>query len=167
MKKFKTAKADLEGFISKQHVSDVLSKDQIADLFQTYTETLYQLSDTENFQKASGAILRDVASLSKKSKKVRSLTERVRYLLIETIASQSKDFDVLESRTQNFLSDYDKTSYKNRVKYLLGKALVENNKDNEGEKVLNEILNDNQAPTYIKELVRSELSSMKIKRITI
>ena len=53
------------------------------------------------------------------------------------------------------------------MNYLLGRAYVNNEKLDEGKKVLNSLLKDDKVEDHIKEMAKSELALIKIKEKTI
>ena len=89
------------------------------------------------------------------------------YLLVENLDKKNKRDDNYQTRLQDFIKDFPESVYLGRVKFLLGKYYLSKKNDVEGERVLTEVIGDIRIPNYIKELAKSELSTLKIERQSI
>ncbi|MDA9792941.1 hypothetical protein N9B72_00005, partial [Bacteriovoracaceae bacterium] len=99
----------------------------------------------------------------KSDKVFRSVYERVAYLYIEFMASTSgTNFAELLGVTGRFLSEFDESAYKWRVSYLRGISLVNGIDYKQGKKHLNSLLQNKDVPEDIRDLARSELSSLEL-----
>ncbi len=94
---------------------------------------------------------------------------RLSYLIIETIFSEDtkESYLILENKIKKFKNKFKDSSYKNRLDYLLGLSLINNKKEKEGEEVLKNILTYKGLPNHLRELVKSELTLLKINNRTI
>lgn len=152
-------------FLSSEEV-DQLTAAQTTQMLSSYAESLYQLDDTKKFQKNAAAILQDLNRF--KSEEVAEVKERLHYLLIESFAAESNtNYSRIEKLAQEFTNNFQKSSYQDRVKYLLGISMIKTNKENEGKEVLKNLVNAESTPGYLKDMARSELAAMELatKRI--
>lgn len=166
LKKYNVSIESFEKILINPNEQNVLSPRQTALMLSNYTDSLYQMGNKERFRKNAKALIGD---LKKNNKKVyRGTRERIEYLLIESINSDKfANYSQLEQMTKGFLIEFKESTYFHRVKYLNGLALINNQKQDEGKDVLNEVINDEKTPSYIKGLARSELSSLIIKNKTL
>jgi hypothetical protein len=141
-----------------------LSLDELASLFSSYSDSLYKLDKVDKFESVSRAILKDTQKFTEQSVNIKNLHERLGYLYLEVLVGKAAKASAndREQRAQQFLKDYANSEYVNRVTYLLAKALLDGDKTDEGKKILNQLMNDEKVPEYIKELCKSELSTLKL-----
>jgi TolA-binding protein len=69
----------------------------------------------------------------------------------------------LKKKITDFKKAYSKSIYIGRVNYILGQAMVRNQKIKEGREIFTNLMNDKDTSDYIKELVKSELSLLNLK----
>jgi hypothetical protein len=164
-KSYEAAIKDFEKYLyvtSTKHVED---KEELAQLVRMYTDSYYRLNKIDRFKTVTNAILADTQSVEKDNRYFKSVRERLQYLNLEI------DFGARTNLTNNkiikdvreFIEQYKETIYKERLTYMLAKALVDSNKLKEGEKILNELINDESTSGQIKELSRSEISMMNLR----
>ena len=86
-------------------------------------------------------------------------------MAIETVFGENTDESalLLEAKINRFLKKYPKSSHIGRIRYLLGVVYIRNKKEDKGRNVFDSLLQDEQVSEYIKGLVRSELSLLRIK----
>lgn len=152
---------EFEKVLVKQNPKNQLTPRQTADLLMAYVESLYQLKDQERFKTVVRALSADIDSA--KSAPILNISERINYLLIETYAGESKDWKELENMTKSFREKFQKSPYNSRVAYLYGVSLIKNAKVAEGREVLNFLTNDKEVPSHIKEMCRSELTTLELE----
>ena len=87
--------------------------------------------------------------------------------MIEILAEKKENTSDLERRIGEFNKKYPKSIYRYRMQYLSGQILLGNNKIDEAKQVFNNLLNDKESSNYIKELVKSELTLLKLKEKTL
>jgi TolA-binding protein len=86
------------------------------------------------------------------------------YLGIEISAGKKKEnFMLFDKKISDFKKANPKSIYTGRVNYLLGQAMVNNQKIKEGREVFTNLMNDKETSDYIKELAKSELSLLNLK----
>lgn len=126
-----------------------------------YLISLFQKSNYKRFEKATNAVLDDIYA-SNNSKKYKNFIEKINYYLVESkYAQKGKDLEV-ESIGKKFLKDYKDSPYLGRVRYLVGKSLVNLKKSDESLKLFEEIINDESSANYLKEMSKTEISSLRL-----
>lgn len=156
----------VEKYLSAGNMLDFGDIKEVARLMDIYTSSLYQLKNVDKFKKVATALLGDTAKIASKDKFLYEVRERIEYLLIETLFSEKKavSYLMLESQIDNFNKNYPKSDYSDRMSFLKGMTMLENKKENEGIKILKDLLNLEGAGDEVKELARSELSLIKLRK---
>jgi len=165
----KTCASEFETYLGNQTHKEIYDSSEVAELLRAYTDSLYDMNQFEKFSKVSEAIMQDVADYGVKNVYMNKVKERISYLTIEILAGKNtpESFLQLESEVKDFEKKYKDSIYISRLKYLLGVAFVANRKLDEGKLIFKNLLEDKQTADYIKELVKTELSTMKIKEKTL
>ena len=155
----------LEKFFSSQNQRVIYDPSDVADMIRAYTDSIYELGQTDKFLKVSAAILNDTTTFGTDNAYIQNVRERIAYLGIEITAGlgKSENFMMFEKKINDFKKAYPKSIYSGRVNYLLGQALIANQKVKEGREVFNALVNDQGTSDYIKELVKSELGLLNLK----
>ncbi|MCO4752995.1 MAG: hypothetical protein KC478_00865 [Bacteriovoracaceae bacterium] len=166
LKKYNNAVKFFEKLLVKPNLKNILSPRQSLTMLTTYSESLYQGNDQKRFRTNVAALINDLRrSGAEKSKKA---LERLEYLYIESLnGEKTVNFELVGMKTKEFLGDHSKSEYADRVKYLRGVALVNSSDEQQGKKLLEELVNAAEAPEYLKGLARSELSSLVLKNKTL
>ncbi len=168
LKKYVEAVTQFEKFIVLRARAKDLSQEEMAYFSDYYSDSLYNINKKQRFKKVSYALLNDIDAIKNENMSVLLLEskKRIRYLLIEVLISENKkeNFVELEPMIAKFRNDYPKSQYDNRVTYLFGLSLLRNKKEKESIKVLNDLVNDVKVIGYIRELARSELSTIRINK---
>ncbi len=166
--KYNEAIETIENFLSEEKDKTSYDSSEILNILSNYTDAIYKIGDLAKYRKVSNALLEDTNSDSK-NPKYKVLKERILYLNIEILAGEQKEenANLLESEINNFIGSFPETNYKDRVMFLLGQTFIQQNKLEQGEKIMKELTESNSVPNYIKELARTELSFIKIKNKTI
>jgi outer membrane protein assembly factor BamD (BamD/ComL family) len=160
-KKYNNAIGDFEKVLIKQNPNNQLTPRQTADLLMSYVESLYQLKDESRFKSVVRALAQDIDK--SKSAPILNVAERVQYLLIETLAGDEKpNYSELSAMTKSFKEKFQKSPYTPRISYIYGLSLVKSQRVKEGKEVLTSLMNDSSAPAHIKEMCRSELTSIEL-----
>ncbi|MCB9060058.1 MAG: hypothetical protein H6622_00880 [Halobacteriovoraceae bacterium] len=164
-KNYKEAIKNFETFLVKSDKNIFKDPQESADLLWAYTNSLYELGESEKFKRSVDALLEDMSEYQKKNPYIRNVKERALYLKFEMVYSENKPDQnlVLEKDIAKFLGDEPKTMYADRLNYLLGVTYIRNKKDEEGKKLFNNLLENASTSSYIKEMVKSEIGLMKIK----
>lgn len=149
--------------------NSIYDVNELVTLVSSYTDSIYQIGKLDRYRKVANAILSDTTTYSPNNPLIKSVRERINYLSIEILAGKSKLSDslVLEAEITKFKKIYKKSSYGDRLNYLLGVAFVKNKKTKEGVDIFNKLINNDSTSTHVKELARSELSLIKLKKRTI
>ncbi|MCP4914278.1 MAG: hypothetical protein GY909_14290 [Oligoflexia bacterium] len=168
-KKYKEAINSLESFLANQKESFLADPAELSEMLQAYTDSLYNLNQTEKFANVAEAILKDVDQFKPSNPFMNSMRERLEYLQMEILAGKanSESFAMLEAKTVSFLKDYKESPYTNRIEYLKGLSLIRNKKVDDGRKIFETLLTKEGVSNYIKELVKAELSLISIRNRTI
>ncbi|MBF0362654.1 MAG: hypothetical protein HQK49_16660 [Oligoflexia bacterium] len=161
-----------EEFLINSEQRMPLSSQETSLLFESYAEAIYKGGDVEKFIKTAKAVLADLdrsnsnSNSNSKNKSLDKLHERILYLYIEALASDWKkeNFDTMFEAVNDFRTKYKNSICSGRVKYLLGLLKVKKGEPIAGEEIFKELLKDNSVPNYIKELSKTELSTLKIAR---
>ena len=138
-------------------------------MIRAYTDSIYEQSKTDKFLKVSEAILSDTNSFGTDNAYIQNVRERIAYLGIEIAGGIGKkeNYMLFEKKITDFKTKNPKSAYTGRVNYLLGQAMVLNQKVKEGREIFTSLMNDKDASDYIKELAKSELSLLNLKEKTL
>lgn len=166
LKKYPEAVTEFEKILVRQNPENRLTPAQTAQTLMSYTESLYHLNDQNRFKKVVKALLKDVDS--SKSASILNISERISYLLIETYVGESKpNWTEIEKMTSKFKEKFPKSPYTSRMRYLYGVSLIKNSKVSDGVKELSLLTEEKGTPAHIKEMSRSELTTLKLENIDI
>lgn len=168
-KDYKNAVVDFEKYITTRSKDEVFDLNEVAELMDSYTDSLYNLNEVEKLKNVATAFLKDIKDRGKDNLYFQKVKERMSYLNIEiTFATATKEaYLESEKLINDFIQDFKTSIYSGRVTFLLGRALVKNEKVKEGGKVFEKLIKDDNVSGYIKELARSELTFIKITDKTI
>jgi TolA-binding protein len=168
-KDYKGAVSNLENFFSKQDQRIIYDPSDVADMIRAYTDSIYELGQTDKFLKVSAAILNDTNSFGTDNAYIQNVRERIAYLGIEITSGKGTaiNYMLFEKMINDFKKTYPKSVYTGRVNYVLGQALVANQKVKEGREIFTNLVNDTTTSQYLKELAKSELSLMNLKDRTL
>ncbi len=162
---FARAEKEYEKFYASGANANSIDPKDLVDSIQFYLESIYESKKYNKYLKVSAALLKDASSFQVANQVVDGLKERVNYQRIEILFKNTNKLASDEART--FLDEFKASIYKNRVKFLLGKESLRQNDFTTGEKLLNEILSDAEAKDYLKELARTELTLINLKKRTL
>jgi len=160
-KNYANAIPEFEKVFTEKGLKNRLSPRQIADLLMSYVDSLYQLRDQEKFKTVVKAMVSDIDQ--SKSAQILNVSERIKYLLIETYAGEGNNWSEVEILSKQFNEKFQKSPYSMRIRYLYGLSLIKNLKTAEGKDILKSLTKDNRVPSHIKEMCRSELTSLELK----
>ena len=168
-KDYTGAVAHLENFFSGQNQRVIYDPSDVADMIRAYTDSIYELGQTDKFLKVSEAILSDTTSFGTDNAYIQNVRERIAYLGIEITAGKgtTANYMLFEKKINDFKKAYPKSIYTGRVNYILGQAMVANQKVKEGREIFTSLVNDAGTSEYLKELAKSELSLMNLKDRTL
>lgn len=168
-KNYTEAVTQFENFFSKQDQRIIYDPSDVADMVRAYTDSIYELGQTDKFLKVSEAILNDTNSFGTDNAYIQNVRERIAYLGIEITAGTGtkKNYMLFEKKINDFKKANLKSIYTGRVNYLLGQAMVNNQKVKEGKDIFTSLMNDKNTSEYIKELAKSELSLLNLKERTL
>ena len=161
--KWSDAAQEYEKALVKQDRNNRLTPRQMADLLMGYVESLYNLKDTEKFRSVVKALVKDIQQ--SKSAPILNVAERVNYLLIESLVAEEQkiDWKEVEELVVQFKGQFIKSPYTSRIEYLLGLSLLRNGKLKEGRAVLEQLIEKEEVPLYVREMARTELSDLTLK----
>ena len=164
-KDYPGAISHFEKFFSRQEQRVIYDPSEVADMIRAYTDSIYELGQTDKFLKVSAAILNDTTTFGTDNAYIQTVRERIAYLGIEITAGLGKteNYMLFEKKINDFKKAYPKSIYSGRVNYLLGQAMIANQKVKEGREIFNSLVNDQGTSEYIKELVKSELGLLNLK----
>lgn len=158
-----------EKYLSGQKRDDFYDPSEIAEVFRSYADSLYQNGNLEKYKKVTEALLTDTLNYADKNPFMNEVKEKVSYMTIEILSGEKKDasYLLLESKIKGFKKRFKKSIYLPRLDYLLGISYVETKRVKEGKKIFNSLIKKEEISNYLKELARSELSLLQIKESTI
>ncbi|RZF22641.1 MULTISPECIES: tetratricopeptide repeat protein [Halobacteriovorax] len=159
------AEKEYEKFYASGANANTIDAKDLIDSIEFYLESIYESKKYDKYLKVSQALLKDASEFHVPESVAKGLREQVNYQRVEILFNKNSKWATAEA--ESFLTEFDKSLYKNRVKFLLGKESLKKNNFTLGEKLLNEILNDKDAKEYLKELVRSELTLINLKKRTL
>ena len=160
-KRYAEAIVEFEKVLLKQNSKNQLTPRQTADLLMGYVESLYQLKDQNRFKTVVRALNEDI--LTSNSAPILNISERINYLLIESYVGEGNtEWKEVESMTKIFREKFQKSPYTARIGYLYGLSLIKNSKVPEGREVFSILTNDKNVPSHIKEMCRSELTTLEL-----
>ena len=166
LKKYNESTKLFEELLVKPNARNALSPRQSLNMLTAYSESLYQGADQARFRKNTAALLNDLRRSG--AAKNRKAIERLEYLYIESLNGEKKaDYALVERKAKEFTAEHKESVYGDRVKYLRGVALINVSNQDEGKQLLEELINGDKTPEYIKGLARSELSSLALKNKTL
>ncbi|MGZ3786878.1 MAG: tetratricopeptide repeat protein [Bacteriovorax sp.] len=167
-KNYSEAVTQFENFFSKQDQRIIYDPSDVADMIRAYTDSIYEQGQSDKFLKVSEAILNDTNSFGTDNAYIQNVRERIAYLGIEITAGKKKEnYMLFEKKINDFKKANPKSIYTGRVNYLLGQAMISNQKIKEGRDVFTSLMNDANTSDYIKELAKSELSLLNLKEKTL
>ena len=167
-KNYAEAVTQFENFFSRQEQRLIYDPSDVADLIRAYTDSIYETGKTDKFLKVSEAILSDTKNFGTNNAYIQNVRERIAYLGIEIASASAKDsYMLFEKKILDFKKSYPKSAYSGRVSYLLGQAMVTNQKVKEGREIFTGLVNDKETSEYIRDLAKSELSLLNIKDKTL
>ena len=168
-KEYKKAIKHFESFLVGLDVKTDLGIMEVADLLKGYTDSVYQLGEVDKFLRISEAILKDARDVGRSNKYMNSIKERISYFRIESLFGKQKPegLKTLEPMVADFLKDYPESSHGKRMEYILGLSLIRNKEEKKGKEILETLLSQGTTSEIIKEMIRSELTLMKIKEVEI
>jgi tetratricopeptide (TPR) repeat protein len=160
--KYQEAIAEFEKILVKQNPQNRLTPRQNADLLMNYVDSLYRLNDQKRFKTVVTALLDDIQN--SKSAPILNISERIHYLLIEAYAGDKiPNWMEIEKMSADFKNKFPKSPYTSRTRYLYGVSLIKNSKVSDGAKVLSLLTEEKDTPAHIKEMCRSELTTLKLE----
>src|SRR5690606_18511536 len=123
----------------------------------------------DKFEKVSKALLEDTQKLANSNPYMAQVSERIAYLNLEVMAGKSTE--LARARLENgilpFNKQYPQSQFRDRLGFLLGTALIQSAKVDQGVKIFNDMLSDGKVSDTVKEMIKSELSLLKIKERTL
>jgi TolA-binding protein len=168
-KDYTGAVSHLENFFSGQNQRVIYDPSDVADMIRAYTDSIYELGQSDKFLKVSEAILSDTSSFGTDNAYIQNVRERIAYLGIEITAGKgtTNNFMLFEKKINDFKKGYPKSIYTGRVNYILGQSMVANQKIKEGRDIFTALVNDKTTSDYLKELAKSELGLLNLKDRTL
>tara|TARA_Y100001936_G_C16087049_1_gene682550 strand:+ start:1759 stop:4551 length:2793 start_codon:yes stop_codon:yes gene_type:complete len=155
-----------EKLLVKPNLKNILSPRQSFKMLTTYSESLYQGNDQKRFRTNVAALINDLRRSGNKN--TQQALERLEYLFIESLNGEKNvNYDLISLKSKEFLGEHKGSIYKDRVKYLRGVSLVNTSQEDEGKKVLEELVEGEKTPGYLKGLARTELSSLVLRNKTL
>lgn len=165
-KKYNSAVINFEKILVTPNIKNFLSPKQSKTMLTNYIESLYQLPDQKRFRKNVSALVNDLRRNTKEDYK--AMLERFEYLYVESLFGEVKtNHKLLLRKASEFAQAHSKSTYINRIKFLKGVAFINTSQEGKGKKLLEDLINNNETPEYLKGLARSELSTLALKNKTL
>ena len=164
-KEYVKSSKEIEKFLSKDRNKGALSPDEIGNLLMFYTDSIYKQGDMDKFKRTAQAILNDTDRYAPENKHMKSLRERLSYLVIEITFSEhgGRIYPQLAKNVLSFKENHKASIYSDRVDYILGRYYVNNKKLKEAKEIFNKILSKEDVSKNVKGLVKAELAMMSIQ----
>jgi outer membrane protein assembly factor BamD (BamD/ComL family) len=161
--KFAEALSSFEEILVSQNQTNAISPTQLKELISFYTEALFKVEEPEKFQRNISAMIKDIKNSDQENLKAN--LERMEYLVIESYFSEKepKNSEILKF-IQGFNNQYIKSNYTDRLTLIKGISLVRQKSLQEGEEVLKALMTKQDAPGYLKELAKSEIAVLELKK---
>lgn len=168
-KNYKSSVDFFETFLANQKAKTIYDPIEVGDMIQAYTDSIYELRQSDKFLKVSEALLSDTTSFGMNNAYIQNIRERIAYLGIEISSSAeiNKGLMLFEKRVNDFKKTYPKSVYGGRVNYLLAQAMLKNDKVKEARELFASLMEDKDVSGHIKELVKSELGLLNLKDKTL
>ena len=168
-KKYQNSISFFENYLANQEQKRVEDGYELAEIFRKYTNSLYYVGNLERYKKVGEAILNDLKDLSTDNLFIKGIKEKISYTMIEVLSGdkKQKSYLLIDPKVKDFKKNFPKSEYIKRLDYLRGLALVETNQLEKGKEIFNEILSKEDTPNHLKDLVKSELSFLRIKEKTL
>jgi predicted Zn-dependent protease len=163
------AAKSLETYLANKGSGTHLDPSEVAEMLMAYTDSLYEIRELDKYAKVAKAVLEDTKSYRPEDPYMARVRERIGYLDIEILAGKknAEGYMRLEPAIDRFKKDFSKSDYMGRVDYLLGVALINNQKTEEGKTLFQGMLKNDKVSGYLKELIKSELALLTIKERTL
>lgn len=155
---YSDAKEVIESALTDKVIMKTVAPTELNELLEMYLTCLENTDRGEKLQKRIEAI---IAVMNPKNEVFKEARERAKFLLIESYYKEkNKNLVDVNQYIDEFEKYYPSSTYLPRIKY--GKALYYFSQKNneEGTKILNELINNKTTPKHIKEMAKSELSSL-------
>ncbi|MAW07234.1 MAG: hypothetical protein CME61_03015 [Halobacteriovoraceae bacterium] len=161
-KKYKSYARGVENYFLK-NLDKKLSSVDVSEMMGNY---VFSLLMSENYIKSKNVL--DV-SLKNKSYKKWNQNQLLFILtsLIEYYSSPRHSDEKLEPLISTFQETFPNGAASARVQYIIAKRKINQGNNQEGERLLQDVIKNKSTKGYIKELATSELALIKIKQKTI
>jgi hypothetical protein len=161
--KFSEAISSFEEILVSQNQANSISPTQLKELISFYTEALFKVEESEKFQRNISAMIKDIKNSDQENLKAN--LERMEYLVIESYFSEKEPkYSEILKFIQGFNNQYIKSNYSDRLTLIKGISLVRGKSLQEGEEVLKALMTKQDAPGYLKELAKSEIAVLELKK---
>jgi tetratricopeptide (TPR) repeat protein len=148
--------------VKSETQTDKLTPREMAEVMSVYIESLYKIGDRKRFATVVKALRQDLKQ--SKSAPILNVAERVDYLLVEHLNQEEKPkWDEVALLCQEFLESYQKSPYIARIEYLLGLSKLRDGKIEQGKKILQGLSAKANIPGYVREMAKTELSTLELK----
>lgn len=164
-KEYSNAEKEYEKFFSTTTNFQAIDGKDLVDSVQNYIESIYEQSKYTKFLDVSDALLRDASKFAVDKSVFSNMAERVKYLRLEVLFSKQNPNALTDA--DQFVKEFAKSTYVNRIKFLLGRENLRINNLKKGEEILNKLIGDKNVADYIKEQARAELTLLNLKKRTL
>ncbi len=161
-KDYKSSLKAYERILTSISNKDMLSSVELKEVTEQYIKCAFEVKPMKKFQDIAKAIVVDLENGD--NNVVIKAKEKVLYLLVESYFS-STDKVTKEARTwiTKMMTEYPGSQYRHRLTYLKAMSFVTEKSLIKGKEVLNKLIGDKDAPSYLKEMARSELATIELK----
>jgi len=164
-KDYPKAEKEYEKFFSTNNNFQSIDGKDLVDSVRNYIESIYEQAKYKKFLDVSEALMRDASKFAVEKAVFNTMAERINYLRLEVLFSKQNPNALTDA--ENFIAEFDKSNYLNRIKFLLGRENLRINNLKKGEDILNKLIGDKDVADYIKEQARAELTLLNLKKRTL
>lgn len=162
---FKSAEQSYEKFFAANVNFDYIDTSDLLEAVSEYSEAIYEQGKYKKFLEVTEALMSDAKKFKVSKEAIETLSERVNYLRLEVLFNQNGERAISEGN--KFVKEFAKSTYINRVRFLLGRENLRLKNVKIGEKILNDLINGTDVADYIKEMARAELTLLNLKNRTL
>jgi tetratricopeptide (TPR) repeat protein len=164
-KQYAKAESEYEKFYSSNKNFQSIDGKDLVDSVKNYVESIYEQAKYNKFLEVSEGLLKDASKFAVEKPVFNAMAERIKYLRLEVLFSKQNPNALTDA--EKFVKNFEKSTYINRIKFLLGRENLRTNNLKKGEEILNGLINGNDVADYIKEMARAELTLLNLKKRTL
>ena len=162
---YKEANSIISEIILDANQRSLLSDEKQVDLNYMFVMGHYFIGSESKFITLANAYLKDiqVKEIFQKSNE----TESIRYYLTETEYRYNKNYDLVRDLVSGVVTHFPNSTYLPRLNYILANIDLEENKLSLAKEKLEELIKNESTPDYLREMAKTDLTSMMLQNYSI